>query len=297
MFGASFSAKYARELGIDPKLCLQSALRDLKIRRLRLMSYWDVHEKTQGKYDFTELDWQFKLAGQYGAEVSLSIGLRQPRWPESHWPKWAKEMPEEEWREAIYRYIEVVVKRYKDHPALASWQLENEARLKSFGLNGDFDRSRLRREFKLMKKIDPNNPVIMTCSDSWGMPFFGPKPDIYGFSVYRYFYDRGRYRHSTRPAIFYRLRTLFIRILKGRPAFIHELQAEPWGPKPTSKLSLKEQYESMDLRRVKEAVEFAQRSKLLPVDLWGLEWWHYLKTEHKQDRIWQYMRKIYSESL
>jgi len=209
---------------------LTAALKDLGVRRLRLMSYWNEHEKVQGKYDFTELDWQIDMAEKYDAAVTLCIGLRQPRWPESHWPAWAKRMPKEEWNGALYKYITAVVERYKDRKCIVSYQLENEALLKTFGADGDFDRKRLKYEFRLVKKLDPIRPVIMTTSNSWGIPFFGPRPDAYAFSLYRYVYHHGSHHHSSRKPWFYRLRAWAIMLLKWRVCFIHELQAEPWGP-------------------------------------------------------------------
>lgn len=258
------------------------------------MSYWDIHEATQGKYDFKELDWQFAMAKRYGADISLAIGLRQPRWPESHWPAWAQKLPESDWQQALFTYIETVVMRYKDHPCLKSWQLENEAMLKTFGQNGNFDRSRLKREYALVKKLDPKHPVIMSTSDSWGMPFFGPRPDIYAFSIYRYFFDKGSYRHATRPPVFYRLRASFIRLLKWRPVFIHELQTEPWGPVATVNMPLQEQYKSIGYQQVVEAVTFARRTGLQPIDIWGLEWWYYLGKIHNDKKIWQYMTTVFA---
>jgi hypothetical protein len=293
VFGASFSAKYCRELGIHPQDCLRDALTEMGVRRLRLMSYWDECEKVRGTYDFGELDWQFDMAEKHGAEVTLCLGLRQPRWPESHWPAWAKELPKEEWQAALLAFIEAVVRRYKTRPNLASYQLENEARLKKFGQDGDFDRGRLKAEFKLVKMIDPIHPVLMSVSDSWGIPVFGPRPDAYGFSIYRYFFDRGEYRRSTRPPLFFTVRALLIRLLKWRRVFIHELQAEPWGPRATADMSLQEQLETMSIDRLRETVAFAGRTRLKPVDIWGLEWWFYLKAKHNHQMVWSYFSTVY----
>lgn len=294
-FGVSFSAKYCRELGIDPKKCLEAALKDLGVRHLRLMSYWDVHETVPNVFDFTELDWQFALAEKYGAKISLCLGVRQPRWPESHWPAWALNMPGSEWQN-LQRFIKNVVRRYRRKPSIISWQLENEAMLKRFGLNGNFDRRRLKAEFNLVKRLDKRHPIIMTTSDSWGLPFFGPKPDIYGFSLYRYFFDRGQYRRSKRSALFYQLRAMLIRFFKNRQVYIHELQAEPWGPVGTAQMTLDEQLAAMSPERVRQAVEYAEATNLLPADLWGLEWWYYLKITHNRPEIWNYMRTIFSDS-
>lgn len=283
---------------VEPKACLEAALEDLGVRRLRLMSYWDVHEKTRGSYDFTELDWQIDMAEQHGAEVSLCLGLRQPRWPESHWPEWALQLPDTEWQAALYSFIEIVVKRYKDRKCIISYQLENEALLKSFGLRSNFDRKRLVREFKLVKQLDPSRPVIMTTSDAWGIPWRRPLPDIVGFSIYRYLFDakKNRYVKSTRRARFYRFRAVLIRILRFRKTYIHELQAEPWGPKATIELPVDEQAKSMNLAHVQEAVQYAQDTTLLPADLWGLEWWFWLKTKHGQTEIWNYLKQVYKST-
>lgn len=294
--GASFSVSYAQYLGLDPKKCLKAAVDDLGVRRLRLMSYWNRLEPAQGEYDWRELDWQIELAEKAGAEVTLCLGLRQPRWPESHWPDWARELPDDQWQKRLLDFIAEVVKRYKDKACIVSYQLENEALLRTFGENGNFDRSRLKREFALIKQLDPSRPVIMSTSDSWGIPVFGPRPDKYAFSIYRYFYDKGTYRHASRPALFYRLRALVIRLAKWRQVFIHELQAEPWGPKPIPEMDLEEQFKSINPARVKEAVAYARRTGLQPIDIWGLEWWYWLLVEQSHTEIWNYMRATYRNS-
>ena len=293
--GVSFSIKYARELGLNPKACLQAALKELGVRRLRLMSYWDLHEPSPGVYDFRELDWQFDLAEKYKAQISLAIGLRQPRWPETHWPVWARHMNSEQWQDRLYKYLETVVRRYKARPCLESWQLENEAMLKSFGLNGDFDRSRLRKEMNIVKSSDKKHPVIMTMSDSWGLPFRKPWPDLFGISLYRRLYGKGKYRFSRRGPGFYKLRGALIRTVTGRNVFIHELQTEPWGPKATSELSTVEQRITMNEELLIQNIDYALRTGLLPTYLWGAEWWFWLLTKHKDDRLWRVAKKVFAK--
>jgi len=125
------------------------------------MSYWDIHEPEHGIYSFRELDKQLNLAAEYNASVSLCLGRRQPRWPECHMPNWAHTLSKAEWYDALFRYIELVVVRYKSHTALASWQLENEALMKRFGHcpDGDFSRARLRKEMRIIKALDDNHPI------------------------------------------------------------------------------------------------------------------------------------------
>lgn len=132
----------------------------------------------------------------------------------------------------------------------------------------------------------------MTTSDSWGYPLLGPRPDLYGYSIYRYIYDDGYRLTHYRPWMF-RLRAFIIRITQFRKSFIHELQAEPWGPEAMMDMTLEEQFKSINPPRVKEAIAFAKKTKLSPVDVWGLEWWYWLKKEHNNTEIWDYMRSVY----
>lgn len=167
-FGVSFSIKQSRDFKIDQIDTLKFLIYTMGFRRFRLMSYWDEHEAVPDNYNFDELDQQINLIKNVGGEVSLCLGVRQPRWPESHWPKWALKQPRAERYERLYKYIKTVVERYRDESCITSYQLENEALNRSFGTNGDFNRIRLRDELKIIKKIDPTKPVIMSTSNTWG---------------------------------------------------------------------------------------------------------------------------------
>ncbi len=297
--GASFSLHRCSELGLDKKAVLRAALEDLGLRRFRLMSYWNIHEQRQGEYDFEELDWQLDMIAKYSGKVTLAVGKRQPRWPECHIPDWALALPKEAWYEALYAYLEVVINRYKHHPALHSWQLENEALLKSFGYcrDNDYNRTRLRQEAALIKRLDPDHPLIMTLSDSWGLPWRRPRPDQYAMSLYRATANKRKaIKQSIRPALFYRTRAWLIRLIFRRPAFIHELQAEPWTGSGITKASLDEQFLTMNADRLKANVGFAARTGMNPIDLWGLEWWFWLKEVHSQPELWNTVKQLASET-
>ena len=119
-YGVTFIPRYARHFDLDPKDTLRAIIDELGVRQLRLVSYWDDAEKVQGTYDFTELDWQFKMAEESNSKVSLAIGLRQPRWPECHMPKWAEAMPMSQWSVELKKYMGAVINRYQNSPALES---------------------------------------------------------------------------------------------------------------------------------------------------------------------------------
>lgn len=294
-FGASLSIKQCRNFGISDQKVLKAALQDLGLKRFRLMSYWDECEPQQGEYDFAVLDAQIKTIARAKGSITLCLGARQPRWPESHWPSWTHELSKAKRNTALLDFIQTVVTRYRDQACVVSWQLENEALLKTFGEDGDFDRKRLRREFALLKKLDPSRPIIMTTSTSWGIPMRRPIPDIVGFSYYRVTHTNGGYRKSAYQPWIFKLRAGLIKLIWRRPSFIHELQAEPWGPQNIWEMDKTEQAKSLSLELLGNNMQAGQATKLHPIDLWGLEWWYWLKENQNDSTIWKTIKKYVSK--
>lgn len=290
--GASFTPDYARSFGLDPKDTLSAILGDLNMKQIRLVSYWNAIEPTPGKYDFSDLDWQFALANKYGAKVSLAIGLRQPRWPECHEPAWVAGEPKNVWQPQLYSFITAVIDRYKTNPALNNYELENEFFMKVFGECTDFDRKRLVEEFNLVKKADPDHDVIISRSDNWiGIPVGQPTPDRFAVSIYKRVWDytfTHRYFEYPLPSWFYASLAGYGELVSGKDMVIHELQAEPWPPKGQSvyTASLDEQYKSMNAKRLTERVAFAKDTGIRSIDLWGAEWWYWLKVKQHDPSVW-----------
>lgn len=290
-FGISFSVKQCRNFDLVWPDVLASLLEDLGVKRFRLMSYWNEHEKQPGKYDFSALDEQIRMISAAGGTISLCLGARQPRWPESHWPDWAWQLPKADRDAALLKYTEAVVERYKNEPAIISYQLENEALLESFGERQDVDINRLKMEFFWVKRLDPSRPVIMTTSTSWGIPVREPIPDIVGFSYYQVLFSNGSYGRSFHRPWLDRWRSRAIKLLHGKPSFIHELQAEPWGPKNIWEMSREEQNKSMSISQLKKNLSQAQSTGLYPIDLWGAEWWYWLKYKKKSPETWDFLKQ------
>lgn len=288
-YGVSFSVKQCRNFSLDSQETLDWLIKQ-GWRRFRLMSYWNEIELEPGKYDFVELDRQIKQVRQAGGIVSLCLGVKQPRWPEYHWPKWALGLSSVERDQFLIRFVETVVKRYRVDETVTSWQLENEALLKGFGQSIIIDRARLRAEFKAVKKLDPARPIIMSTSNGWGVPFRQPRPDLIGFSYYLMMHQNGRYSKSIQRPWLHRLRKTVSSLIIKKPVFIHELQLEPWGPEAIWKMSSEEQAKSMNPSQIYNNIRLALTIKASPIDLWGGEWWYW---RYKQNdlTIWQAVEK------
>lgn len=254
------------------------------------MSYWDEIELQQGRLDWQELDWQLSRVARAGGEVTLCLGARQPRWPENHWPDWAWKATHAERSEALLAFIRAVVSRYKGHPAVQSYQLENEALLKSFGERPEIDRPRLRAEYRLVKALDPDKPILMSTSTSWGIPVRRPMPDIVGFSYYQVLFNNGAYTTAFHTPALHRVRSRLIRLLKRRRTHIHELQLEPWGPEAIWNMPAEEQDKSMGPAQIRRNIMLAHQTGLYPIDLWGGEWWYWRMHTLHDGSIWEAVR-------
>ncbi|HTE22805.1 MAG TPA: hypothetical protein VK674_07275 [Candidatus Limnocylindria bacterium] len=299
-FGVTFVANYTRYLGIDPKETFHAILYDLGAKRVRLVSYWREGEPKPGQYDFKELDWQFRMAEQAGAKVSLAIGLRQPRWPECHMPKWAEDKPMSEWAPKLKDYMREVINRYKDSPALESWQLENEFFMKIFGDCPDHTRERLVDEYNFVKSLDSKHPVIITRSNNWGgVPIHEPTPDQFGIAVYKRVWDQNlthRYFEYPYPPWFYGFLGGLGEIISGKSLIIHEMQAEPWIPDgmQLKTASLEEQDKSVNAKRLAKRFEYAKDTGIRTIDTWGVEWWYWRMVKHGDPSLWNVAKEAFA---
>lgn len=295
--GASFIADYAQSFGLDPKQTLSAMLSDLGLKQVRLVSYWSEIEPQPGKYDFSGLDWQFAMANKYGVRVSLAIGLRQPRWPECHEPSWTGGEPKSQWQPQLNKYMTAVINRYKNNPALNDYELENEFFMKVFGECTDFDRNRLISEYNMVKNLDPKHPVIVSRSDNWmGLPLGKPRPDEFAISIYKRVWDATithRYFEYPLPSWFYSFLAGAGELITGKNMIIHELQAEPWPPKGMSiaDAPLSEQYKSMNADRMKKRIDYSKETGMKTIDLWGAEWWYWLKVKKNDPSVWNVVKE------
>lgn len=291
--GATFIPDYARYFGLVPQDTMDAMINDLGIKRFRLVSYWKNIEKTPGVYDFSELDWQFKKAEETNSTVSLAIGLRQPRWPECHMPSWAKDTSRSYWEPKLMNFITATVERYKNSPALDSYQLENEFFMSVFGDCPDHSRDRLVAEYNLVKQIDPSTKLIVSRSNNWGgIPIGAPTPDQFAISVYKRVWDKTvtkRYFEYPYPPWFYSSLAGFGEMFTGKDMIIHELQTEAWLPEGYQMNDINdihEQNKSLDAEALQKRIEYGVNTGIKTIDVWGVEWWYWRKVKADDPSLW-----------
>jgi hypothetical protein len=299
--GVSFIPAYATSLGVDPQETFD-ALLGIGVKHFRLVSYWNQGEPSPGHYDFSQLDWQFAKAEKANAHIILTVGLRQPRWPECHQPGWVDTTkPLSQWQPQLEAYMQKVVERYKNSPALESYQLENEYFLQGFGTCTDASRSRLVSEYNLVKKLDPNHPVIVGRSNNaLGFPVGKPTPDEWSISVYKRVWDAGithRYLEYPFPSWFYGFIAGTQQIIWHKNMIIAELQAEAWPPNQKSipDVSLQEQNKSFDAARFRDRFTYARDTGMHTYYLWGGEYWYYRETVLRDNTVWDVAKQEFAQ--
>lgn len=295
-FGISFNQNHARSLDLDWRKVYTAMLDELKPKYIRIAAMWSEVEAEPERFDFTDVDWMMKEAGERGTKVTLVIGQKAPRWPECHVPGWVNEMMStERYSDQLKRYLTETVKRYQNHPVLELWQVENEPFIRfRFGRCERYRPELVSGEIALVRQLDSAHKIIVTDSgelSTWRRAI--KAGDYFGTTVYRVVRTaKGRIvTYDWLPPAFYRWKA---RLLgrKMDTVFISELQAEPWftngGAKDTP---LMVQKETMSIDRLNKNLDYAQRIGAPRAYLWGVEWWYWMKIQNNDGRYWNTVRE------
>lgn len=291
-YGVTFSPKQAQSLGLDWRVTYLAILDDLGVRHLRLSAYWDSVEPQNNTYDFRDLDFQIDEARKRGAKVILALGRKLPRWPECHEPQWVSGSAPDVFDRELKEYMYTIIARYKDNSAVSEWQVENEVAF-PFGIcPNPRGLKELQEEVALVRAND-TKPIVVTDAGEWTtwIPI-GTYGDILGSSLYREAWNDylGHIPFPISPG-YYRAKAAVLKRL-GREVIITELQAEPWGKKAISDMSVIESTQAMSLEKMQGNISFARDVGFSRVYLWGVEWWYYMKTQGVET-YWQETQKLF----
>jgi len=296
-YGMSFNTPYARELGLDWRETYDAILDDLGVRHLRLAAHWPMVEPVAGTYNFIELDYQIERAEEVGAEVIFAVGRRLPRWPECHIPEWVRALPVAEQQSSQLVYMEQVVQRYKDSPAITIWQVENEPFLEVFAFEhcGVLDLEFFEQEIALVRDLDPTRPILITDSGNLGTWHAAySRGDLFGTSVYVHFWnpELGQFRTVLPPWAYIVKDNLMALVYGEQPTMLIELSAEPWLLQPIVDTPLDIQFTRMNLEKFEDILTYAEGTHYDTQYLWGAEWWYWLLLQDEPE-MWERGQKLY----
>ncbi len=286
--GASFSTHYTEYLGLDVSETYEALLQDFdQLERLRIPVYWDEIEQDRGEYDLDTIDYLMDRAAEEGIDVTLVVGMKVPRWPECFIPHWAGKVDNSTYKAGFFSMIETVVERYRDHPALDRWQVENEPFF-PFGDCPTPDVDRFEQTVRFVRLLDPEHQIQSTTSGEQSLWFLKTwNLDVLGVSLYREVWNKtlGAFVFPHSPMVYTVQRILsepFVDMV-----IISELQMEPWIPEDIEDIdeSTEDLYALFPVEDMEANLAFAKQIGADEIYLWGVEWWYYMK-EQGESRLW-----------
>jgi len=290
VIGVSFSQVQADRFGINWRDAYIATLDDLGFRNIRVATYWDRIEKSPSEYDFSELDFMVQEAEKRNAKLKVVVGQKVIRWPECFYPAWLDKNNPELVAERTNELITETVNRYKNSPAIESWQVENEFLLKTFGEcpKQNLTNEALSREIETVRTLDPSRPIELTQSNQNGFPFLGPNTETFGFSMYRVVHNNvfGYYVYP-QTGIYNFWKAALIETYRDTRVTIHELQGEAWGSRGNEELSWEEAQRSMSPKQLRDNLTYARQTQIKTMYLWGAEWWYWLKETQGKPEMWE----------
>lgn len=291
--GVSFSQVQAERFGTNWRENYNALLTELGFKHVRVAAYWNRIEPEPGKYDWSETDYMIEKAKANNVKLTLVIGQKLLRVPECYYPSWLDKNNPQDVKNATNRMLAAVVQRYENEIAIESWQLENEFLLKNFGdcPSQNLTNEALTQELNTVKQIDNTRPIIITQSNQFGWPVFGPMAEIFGLSMYRWVWSPYGYFRYPQSGIYNWFKAATISVFRDQQIKVHELQAEPWDRVGNEHINYNLAGQTMNPHQLAENIEYARQTQIKRIDLWGSEWWYaMLKQGHPE--MWQAVKQL-----
>ncbi len=319
--GTTFSDKQCAYLQVNAKNTLKEIL-NTKFDLIRLAAYWDELEPREDAYDFSSLDWQIAEAASKQIPIVLTVGMKAPRWPEYFIPPWVlrrlrlpkgSDVSRQAYlRQRTLRFMEVVVRRYRNEQMIRYWQVENEPLDRVgpgfWGIGPGF----VKQEVELVRKLDPMHRPIVITAVTYPNPLLRRfmylfmwhdtideafrLGDILGVNVYPVVGHRWLLKKSYYWTTSEERRQYLSSILKRakrakKPVWITELQAEPWEP---DQLVYTEQEPppTGDPAILPPSIEELRALGIETVFLWGSEYWQFRKARYRDAVWWNEVRRL-----
>lgn len=292
-FGVTFSTKFSKELDLDWREVYTAILDDLQVKYIRIPFYWDEIEPEEGSYNFADYDYLINEGEARDVKFIITVGRRQPRWPECHSPAWLNKKDEDDIKVSTVNMVRSVVERYQDRESIEYWQVENEPYFAAFGVCPPLDEDLLRQEIETVRSLD-GRPIIITGSgemSSWRRE--AKLGDIFGTTLYRVVYNSWfGYTKYPFSVGWYKLKAKLVGISEDRLMLL-ELQAEPWVPQGKMIYLTESQIKrSMSVEQFRANMQYAINLGWQRSYAWGVEWWYWQK-KFGNPAYWEIAKELY----
>jgi hypothetical protein len=333
MLGVSFRPPQVDALGLDARATLL-ALLGHPFQVIRLGAYWNRIEPQAGRFEAGELDWQVDAAEAAGKKVILCVGaIKTFGYPEFFVPSHHLAQPLREGSlvevvdhgsllSAATEFVQRIVERYRNRPAVVAWQVEHEA-LDPLGIEHSWRLAAafVEKEVQAVREADPTRPIMMNgflpttlpvrlqqwwrtrdqgdslamaqrLADIVGIDFY-PRHALVSFAGRTLYLDGSRspWRQGRRQRLFGWAAT------SDRRLMISEGQAEPWEvvtrpPNPSGRAMYSCTPEHV-IANYNQCMRWAEEAAV-PLDaylFWGAEYW-LLREESGDPRYLQAFARV-----
>ncbi|WP_348245129.1 beta-galactosidase [Leptolyngbya sp. DQ-M1] len=310
--GTTFSQLQCEYLNLDYKETFRQIC-DLGFYRIRLCSYWNELEPIENQYNFSVLDWLLEESDRRKLEVVLTVGMKAPRWPEFHFPKWLEAQQDtrntsqpidynREIADRTLRLVDRVIHHTRTARSVRYWQVENEpfARMEITGdrsLSPEF----VRQEVELVRSLAlPRQKVML--SNAIDLPTYIEEDekafqvslalaDAIGINVYTRVPDGDDGYLEPHESYWEKLKDWQEAMKRNRKeAWIAEAQAEPW--EPNQLVAMNDiHYPSASPERMAELISVVKNFGYSTVMLWGCEYW-YWHQRNGRSHWWQAIQNL-----
>ena len=124
-WGLIWSTKETKAQDLTPEN-LDNLLSQIPFKKLQLMTYWDIHEPENTKYQFETLKTIFELAKGRNLKISLQLGLQQTPSSKCHQPEWTESLNPSQLQIELKNYIRQIISEFDQMINLEQYHLEPE---------------------------------------------------------------------------------------------------------------------------------------------------------------------------
>ena len=106
----------------------------------------------------------------------------------------------------------------------------------------------------------------------------------------------GHWRYPIGPN-FFKIKQLIIKLFaKQDNAIVIELQGEPWVGGWTTDAPIDVQLASMNAEILRDNVEFAKKTGMKEIYIWGVEWWYWMNIAQNNPTVWEQAKLLIEEN-
>ena len=156
VLGTSFARWRAEALGLDYRTAFERICA-MRFGLVRLSASW----REIAQFGYGHLDWLLREAERCRQPVVLTVGMKALGWPEFYLPDGMHPADLVAQREAV-AHVRDVARRYRDHPTLRAWQIENEPFNRSGPNSLWIPRPVVRAEAEAVRSLDRDRPQVVT---------------------------------------------------------------------------------------------------------------------------------------